>query len=164
MTHTHAHDTQATIAHLSQTLKAPRINTVYATIAEQARAESYTYEEYLAAVLSVEATARAESGARQRVKRAGFPAVKTIADFDFSAQPGIDRADIARLETGAWVATAENVVLLGPPAPEKHTSPPPWASPPPSKATEYCSIPPQGGSTHSPRHTTPDDSKPHSND
>ena len=45
MPHTHAHDTQATIAHLSQTLKAPRINTVYATIAEQARAESYTYEE-----------------------------------------------------------------------------------------------------------------------
>lgn len=101
MPHTHAHDTQATIAHLSQALKAPRINTVYATIAEQARAESYTYEEYLAAVLSVEATARAESGARQRVKRAGFPAVKTIADFDFGAQPGIDRADIARLETGA---------------------------------------------------------------
>ena len=115
MTHRHIHDTQATIAHLSQTLKAPRINTVYATIAEQARAESYTYEEYLAAVLSVEANARAESGARQRVKRAGFPAIKTIADFDFSAQPGIDRADIARLETGAWVATAENVVLLGPP-------------------------------------------------
>lgn len=111
---THAHDTQATIAHLSQTLKAPRINTIYATIAEQARAESYTYEEYLAAVLSVEATARAESGARQRVKRAGFPAVKTIADFYFSAQPGIDRAGIVRLETGAWGATAENVVLHGP--------------------------------------------------
>lgn len=37
MTHRHIYDTQATIAHLSQTLKAPRINTVYATIAEQAR-------------------------------------------------------------------------------------------------------------------------------
>lgn len=41
--------------------------------------------------------------------------MKTNAEFDFTAQPGIDRADIARLETGAWVATAENVVLLGPP-------------------------------------------------
>lgn len=66
-------------------------------------------------MLSVEATARAESGATQRVKRAGFPSIKTIADFDFTAQPAIDRAEIARLETGAWVATAENVVLLGPP-------------------------------------------------
>lgn len=115
MTRTPASDTTATIHRFARELKAPRIASIHATIAEQARAESWTHEEYLAAVLSVEATARAESGAAQRVKRAGFPSMKTIADFDFTAQPGIDRADIARLETGAWVATAENVVLLGPP-------------------------------------------------
>ena len=45
--------------------------------------------------------------------------MKTIADFDCSAQPGIDRVDIARLETGAWVASAENVDLLGPPGARK---------------------------------------------
>ena len=115
MARTSAHDTAATISHLARELKAPRIDNVYATTAEQARTQSWTFEEYLAAVLSVETTARAESGARLRIKRAGFPAVKTIADFEFNAQPGIDRAEIARLETGAWVATAENVVLLGPP-------------------------------------------------
>lgn len=115
MTRTPASDTTATIHRYARELKAPRIASIHATIAEQARAESWTHEEYLAAVLSVEATARAESGAAQRVKRAGFPSMKTLADFDFTAQPGIDRADIARLETGAWVATAENVVLLGPP-------------------------------------------------
>ncbi|WNI13869.1 IS21-like element helper ATPase IstB [Corynebacterium sp. Z-1] len=115
MTRTSAHDTAAAISHLARELKAPRIDNVYSTIANQARSQSWTFEEYLAAVLSVEATARAESGASLRVKRAGFPAVKTIADFDFTAQPSIDRTEIARLETGAWVATAENVVLLGPP-------------------------------------------------
>ena len=30
----------------------------------------------------------AESGARQRIRHAGFPAIKTISDFDFTAQPG----------------------------------------------------------------------------
>jgi hypothetical protein len=40
-------------------------------------------EDYLAAVLAVESNARAESGARQRIWYAGFPAIKTIIDFDF---------------------------------------------------------------------------------
>ncbi|MCT1598479.1 ATP-binding protein, partial [Corynebacterium sanguinis] len=101
MTRTSAHDTAAAISHLARELKAPRIDNVYSTIANQARSQSWTFEEYLAAVLSVEAAARAESGASLRVKRAGFPAVKTIADFDFTAQPSIDRTEIARLETGA---------------------------------------------------------------
>lgn len=41
-------------------------------------------------MLSDETTARAESGARLRIKRAVFLAVKTIMDFDFSAHPSID--------------------------------------------------------------------------
>jgi DNA replication protein DnaC len=72
-------------------------------------------EDYLAAVLAVESNARAESGARQRIRYAGFPAIKTITDFDFTAQPALDRAQIARLEGGGWLAEARNVMLLGPP-------------------------------------------------
>ena len=34
---------------------------------------------------------------------------------DFTAQPGLDRAQIARLEGGGWLAEARNIVLLGPP-------------------------------------------------
>lgn len=59
--------------------------------------------------------ARSESGARQRIRYTGFPAIKTITDFDFTAQPALDRAQIARLEGGGWLAEARNVVLLGPP-------------------------------------------------
>jgi hypothetical protein len=35
-------------------------------------------------VLSVEASARQESGANARIKRAGFAQVKTIEEFDFT--------------------------------------------------------------------------------
>jgi DNA replication protein DnaC len=103
------------IAHQSRLLKAPRIAGHYARLAEQGRAAAWSLEDYLAAVLAVESNARAESGARQRIRYAGFPAIKTITDFDFTAQPALDRAQIARLEGGGWLAEARNVVLLGPP-------------------------------------------------
>ena len=103
------------IAHQSRLLKAPRIAAHYQRLAEQGRAAHWSLEDYLAAVLAVESNARAESGARQRIRYAGFPAIKTITDFDFTAQPGVDRAQIARLEAGGWLAEARNIVLLGPP-------------------------------------------------
>lgn len=103
------------IAHQARLLKAPRIAGHYARLAEQGRTAAWSLEDYLAAVLAVESNARAESGARQRIRYAGFPAIKTITDFDFTAQPALDRAQIARLEGGGWLAEARNVVLLGPP-------------------------------------------------
>ena len=115
MTRAHHTATESEVAYLARALKAPRIGSDYAAIAAQARDGSWTYEEYLAAVLSVEASARAESGARGRIRRAGFPQIKTIDEFDFSTQPTIDRGRIARLETGGWITEAGNVIFLGPP-------------------------------------------------
>lgn len=56
------------IAHQARLLKAPRIAGHYARLAEQGRAASWSLEDYLAAVLAVESNARAESGARQRIR------------------------------------------------------------------------------------------------
>lgn len=103
------------IAHQARLLKAPRIAAHFHRLAEQGREANWSLEDYLGAVLAVESNARAESGARQRIRYAGFPAIKTINDFDFTAQPAVDRAQIARLEGGGWLAEARNIVLLGPP-------------------------------------------------
>ena len=75
------------IAHQARLLKAPRIAAHYHRLAEQGREAHWSLEDYLGAVLTVESNARAESGARQRIRYAGFPAIKTITDFDFTAQP-----------------------------------------------------------------------------
>ena len=83
------------IAHQARLLKAPRIAAHFHRLAEQGRASNWSLEDYLGAVLAVESNARAESGARQRIRYAGFPAIKTITDFDFTAQPAVDRAQIA---------------------------------------------------------------------
>jgi DNA replication protein DnaC len=44
-----------------------------------------------------------------------LPAVKTLAGFDFSFQPGLKREQIESLHTLGFVERKENVILLGPP-------------------------------------------------
>lgn len=46
---------------------------------------------------------------------ARFPAVKQLEDFDFAAQPGLDRRLVEELATGRFLDEGRNVVLLGPP-------------------------------------------------
>jgi DNA replication protein DnaC len=102
------------IHYLAAALKAPRITEAAQRLAEQARDASWTHEDYLAAVLEREVSARNASGARLRIKAAGFGAVKTLEDFDFDAQPAI-RNQIGALASGAFLTEARNIVLLGPP-------------------------------------------------
>jgi len=102
------------IAYLAGALKAPRITEAATRLAEQARAANWTHEDYLAAVLEREVSARNASGAAMRVRAAGFPARKTLEDFDFDAQPAI-RAQIGSLASGGFLTEARNIVLLGPP-------------------------------------------------
>ncbi len=66
---------------------------------------------------------RNASGAAQRIRWAGFPARKTLDDFDWDHQPAV-RQQVAALASGAFLAEACNVVLLGPPGTGKPTSPP----------------------------------------
>jgi DNA replication protein DnaC len=102
------------ITYLAGALKAPRITEAAARLAEQARAANWTHEDYLAAVLEREVSARNASGAQARIRAAGFPAVKTFEDFDFDAQPAV-RNQVAALASGAFLTEARNIVLLGPP-------------------------------------------------
>jgi len=101
--------------YLARALKAPRIREAAARLGDQARDAGWTHEEYLAAVLDREVSARDASGAQLRTRAAGFGATKTIEDFVFDHQPGLKRDTIAHLGTGTFLAKAENVVLLGPP-------------------------------------------------
>ena len=107
-------DTLKQLRYLAAALKAPRITEAAARLAGQARDAGWTHEDYLAAVLEREVSARNASGAELRIRAAGFPARKTLEDFDFDAQPAI-RQQIAALASGAFLTEARNVVLLGPP-------------------------------------------------
>src|SRR4051794_17816292 len=99
---------------LARALKAPRIREAATRLGDQARDAGWSHEEYLAAVLDREVSARDASGAQLRTRAAGFGTAKTIEDFVFDHQPGLKRDLIAHLATGTFLSKAENVVLLGP--------------------------------------------------
>jgi DNA replication protein DnaC len=98
----------------ARALKMPGLLRTYEPLARQAREESWTHEDYLHEVLSVEIQSRAESAVRQRISEARFPEPKTLDTFDFNASDGIDAAQIADLARGKWITNAENLILAGP--------------------------------------------------
>ena len=102
------------LTYLAAALKAPRITEAAGRLADHARDAGWTHEEYLAAVLDREVAARNASGAQLRIRAAGFPAKKTIDEFDWDAQPAV-RQQIAALASGGFLTEARNAVLLGPP-------------------------------------------------
>ncbi len=109
-----ATDAAKQLTYLAGALKAPRILDVAGRLADQARDAGWTFEDYLAAVLEREVSARNASGAEMRIRSAGFGTRKTLEDFDFDAQPAI-RNQVASLASGGFLTEARNVVLLGPP-------------------------------------------------
>lgn len=111
---TPATETVKQIHYLAAALKAPRVTESATRLADHARDAGWTHEEYLAAVLEREVSARNASGAELRIRAAGFPARKMLEDFDWDAQPAI-RPQVQALASGAFLAEGRNVVLLGPP-------------------------------------------------
>src|SRR3954466_1019694 len=103
------------LPYLLRALKAPRILERLTSTAERARTEGWPYEQFLEALCEAEVFAREASGARIRIRAAGFPAHKTLEDFDFKAQPGAERPLILHLAQLAWITEHANVCFFGPP-------------------------------------------------
>ena len=82
---------------------------------EQAAKEELNYREFLCRALQQEWSGRHQHGMESRLKQARLPWVKTLEQFDFSFQPGIDRKVVRELAGLAFVERSENVILLGPP-------------------------------------------------
>ena len=114
-TTTTTRDVTAELAFLTRALKAPTLREAVDRLAERARAESWTHEEFLAACLQREVAARETHGGEGRIRAARFPGRKSLEDFDFDHARGLRRDLIAHLGTLDFVAGRENVVFLGPP-------------------------------------------------
>src|SRR3954465_6458625 len=112
---TSSRNVTAEIAFLTRALKAPSLGASVERLAERARAESWTHEEFLAACLQREVAARESHGGEGRIRAARFPARKSLEEFDYEHQRSLKRDQIAHLGTLDFVTGKENVVFLGPP-------------------------------------------------
>src|ERR1700751_2845105 len=108
-------DVTAELAYLTRALKAPTLREAIDRLAERARAETWSYEEFLAACLQREVSARESHGGEGRIRTARFPSRKSLEEFDFDHARGIKRDIIAHLGTLDFVVAKDNVVFLGPP-------------------------------------------------
>ena len=103
------------VAFYARALKAPRLRERAGALAERAREDGWSYEEYLAAVLGEEVAARESHGGQARVGAARFPAVKTLDDFDFAFARSLKREAVLHLAQLDFLAEHMNVIFLGPP-------------------------------------------------
>ena len=108
-------DLSAEVAFLTRALKAPTLRESVPRLAERARAEAWSHEEFLVACLQREVSARESHGGEGRIRAARFPARKSLEEFDFDHARGLKRDVIAHLGTLDFVTARENVVFLGPP-------------------------------------------------
>src|ERR1700757_2250563 len=108
-------DLTAEISFLTRALKAPTMREAVARLAERARTESWTHEEFLVACLQREVSARESHGGEGRIRAARFPSRKSLEEFDFDHARGLKRDLIAHLGTLDFVTAKDNVVFLGPP-------------------------------------------------
>jgi DNA replication protein DnaC len=108
-------DLTGELAFLTRALKAPTLRDAAGRLAERARAEGWSHEEFLAACLQREVAAREAHGGEGRIRTARFPARKSLEEFDYDHARSLQRATIAHLGTLDFITGKENVVFLGPP-------------------------------------------------
>ena len=108
-------DVSAELAFLTRSLKAPTLRECVPRLADRAREQSWSFEEFLAACLQREVSARESHGGEGRIRAARFLARKSLEEFDFDHARGLKRDVVAHLGTLDFVTAKENVVFLGPP-------------------------------------------------
>ena len=112
---TTSRDLSSEVQFLTRALKAPTLREAVPRLAERARTESWSHEEFLVACLQREVAARESHGGEGRIRAARFPARKSLEEFDFDHARGLKRDTLAHLGTLDFIAGRENVVFLGPP-------------------------------------------------
>jgi DNA replication protein DnaC len=96
-------------------LHLPTIRRLYPTLTAEAERESWTYRELLEQLVAEEVAHRAETRVQRAVRKARFPFLKTIAEFDFQFQQSVKRAALGRFLGPELVSEGRNLVLLGRP-------------------------------------------------
>ncbi len=104
---------EAAIESAARLLRLPTLRERYGELAEAAAREKLSYRGFLAELLLAECDDRDARRAARRIHEAGFPRAKTLAEFEFTANPAINPATVATLATGTWISKGESLCLIG---------------------------------------------------
>ena len=82
---------------------------------DEASRQDLTLREALGYLLEAEIARKDQRRFAMGLSIARFPFVRTLEDFDFEAQPSLDRKQVRELATCRWIANGDALLLLGPP-------------------------------------------------
>lgn len=98
--------------HLKQ-LKLPTMHSECEKIAARAACENLDHLAFLLSLCELELVDRERRAAERRLKAAKFTAHKTLDEFDFKAQPSINKPLVLELMKGDYLDARENLLLVG---------------------------------------------------
>jgi len=87
----------------------------YESEAINAAKTKLSYQEYLYRLLQQQIIDRVDRSVNARIKKAGFPSLNTLEEFDFTFQPQLDEKLIRELATLQFLKEARNILFVGPP-------------------------------------------------
>ena len=96
-------------------LKLSRISEVLADLTQTADEQGKSYLSFLDELLEEEVAAKEQRRIETALKISGLPYIKSIDDFDFPFQPGLDKQKIMGLFDLSFIREKGNVIFLGPP-------------------------------------------------
>lgn len=96
-------------------LRLPSFVRSYQSFATDAARSNQDYTRYLLALAEQEVNKREQNRIQKRVKLARFPVLKELADFDFSALPTLNKAQVLDLSRGEYIRKREPIVFIGNP-------------------------------------------------
>ena len=85
----------------------------YPALTERAEREAWSFHELLLALAREEVAHRAETRLRRCVRKARFPLLKTVEEFDFSVQPELRRSLLGSCFSPEFVTQGRNLILTG---------------------------------------------------
>ena len=96
-------------------LRLPSFAHNYQAFATDAARNNQDYTRYLLALAEQEVNKREQNRIQKRVKTARFPVLKELADFDFSALPTLNKAQVLDLSRNEYIHKREPIVFIGNP-------------------------------------------------
>jgi DNA replication protein DnaC len=101
------------LKHNLKTLRLPTMLSEYAQLSREAADADENYEQYLLRLTELEVATRSANALAARIKNAGFPVLKDLETYDFSAMPSLSKQKILELARGQWIEEKTNACFIG---------------------------------------------------
>ena len=100
---------------LLRRLHLPTVRRLYPELQERAEAEGLAYRDYLAALVAEEVAHRTQTRIQRATRKAGFPFLRTIEEFDFTFQTSVRLGLLGTYLGPELVTEGRSLILAGRP-------------------------------------------------